>query len=75
MNDVAGTDEVDSDNSITAVKQYMTDVQGNDEYDADGDDEGDGRVTDLVRLHAIQTEVWRQICLTRQLDLSVTNRR
>ena len=61
MNDVAGTDEVDSDNSITAVKQYMTDVPRNDEYDADGDDEGDGRVTDLVRLHAIQTETFASV--------------
>ena len=58
MNDIVAPDQVDSDNSITLVKRYTTDVSGDDEYDADGADESDGRVTHLVRLHAVHTETY-----------------
>ena len=58
MNDVVSTDQVDSHSSITVVKQYMPDVPRDDAHDADDDHESDGRMTHLVRLHAIQTETY-----------------
>ena len=61
MNDVVSTDQVDSHNSITVVGQYMSDVPRDDAHDADADDEGDGRMTHLVRLHAIQTETYASV--------------
>ena len=58
MNDVVSTDQVDSHNSITVVRQYMPDVPRDDAHGADDDHESDGRMTHLVRLHAIQTETY-----------------
>ena len=68
MNNAVATDQVDSDNSITVVRQYVTDVPIYDEHDADGDDEGDGRKPKHIM------QVWQQIRLTHQLDVSATNR-